>query len=206
MSKRARKRPARPDMIELAAIERERAEAVDVDRGVRETVHLELVRGEEFEAPVAKRGETDRKPYRRKSGLDWLLSKGRIAPVQLGAALRYGDDWRSANDPSVRSCLNDIRGSGDETTPQDIRLFAGKRLGRARADALSNHPSLVALCDRVCGNGERVRDIASGDDEVTAKYEAMLSVALDLLAAHYGMMSSCETRDLSMSLATEARF
>lgn len=190
--------------LKQAATERERAEAVEVDRGVRETIRLEHARGAEFEVPTVKRGEAHRKPYRRKSGLDWLLAKGRLSPTQMDAALRYGDDWRSANDITVKSCLNDIRGGGDVTTPQDIRLFAGRRLTRARIEGLMNHRAMVALCDRVCGNGERVRDIANGDDEVTAKYEAVLCVGLDLLAAHYGMVTSCETRDSSTSSETVA--
>jgi hypothetical protein len=183
-------------------LEREQAEAVDVDRGIRETMRLEQARGHEFDEPVAKRGDTGRKPYRRKSGLDWLLFKGRISAIQMESALRYGDDWRSANDITVRSCLNDVRGGGDETTPQHIRMFAGNRLARARIDGLSEHKTLITLCDRVCGLGERVRDIANGDDEVTARYEAALCIALDLLAAHYGMVTTCETRDSSTLLAT----
>ncbi len=187
------------------AAEKEQAEALEVDRGIRETMLLEQGRGHEFEAPVAQRGDAGRKPYRRKSGLDWLLFKGRLSAIQMQAALRYGDDWRSANDITVRSCLNDVRGGGDETTPQHIRLFAGNRLTRARIEGLCAHKTLIALCDRVCGQGDRVRDIAQGDDEVTARYEAALCIGLDLLAAHYGMVTTCETRDSFTLLAMAAQ-
>lgn len=178
----------RARLLEIETSLKKRAEEDQIDQGVRETVNLDEGRGALFQHPVQGRGE-DKKPYRRKSGLDWLLAKGRLEPEQMNAGLQYGDDWRTANDVSVKSCLMDIRGGGDETTPQQIRLSASRRLERARDDALCGHKAMIGLCDRVAGDGQRLRDIASGDDEKAQKFEAVLLVALDLLAVHYGMVT-----------------
>lgn len=176
----------RARLLEIESYLKGKAEEGRVDAGISETIGLDEARGADFQHPLQGRGE-GKKPYRRKSGLDWLLAKGRLSPEQMDAGLQYGDDWRTANDVSVKSCLMDIRGGGDETTPQQIRLSASRRIDQARDRALSGHKYMIALCDRVAGDGQRLRDIAGGDDEKAQKFEAVLLVALDLLAVHYGI-------------------
>lgn len=143
-----------------------------------------LVEREVRPAP-GERGNVDR--ARRLSGLDWLWHKKRIGPEQLAAGMKYADDYRRATDISLKSCIADPRG-GDGMATQEKRVAAIKRLADARKDGLSSHPGMISLCDRIAGEGDRVSALAKGDDVEVKKMEAVLDVALDLLAKHYGMV------------------
>lgn len=145
-----------------------------------------LIERELRQAP-GQRGNVDR--VRRLSGLDWLWNKKRIEPHQMQAALKYGDDYRQARDQRVRSCIAESMG-GDLMYAQEKRLEAGYRLRKAQEEALMGHPSMMNLCNRVAGEGERLTVIAAGNDAEAKKLEAVFCVSLDLLAAHYGMFSA----------------
>lgn len=132
-----------------------------------------------------KRGHENR--VRRLSGLDWLWQKERLQPYQMEAGLRYGDDYRKANDISVRSHLAEARG-GDPDSAQHKRMEAFDRVKGAHSYGLMGHQQMIDLCNSVAGEGTRLTVIAKGDDVLTRQLEAVFIVALDLLAIHYGMM------------------
>lgn len=173
----------RAALIRLERRDRERAEAQAVERGVEETAQLEAVRGHFIEREKSRRGEAA-KPYRRKSGLDWLIHKDRITSAQYTAGMKYADDYRKSRDVSIKSCLGQSFG-GDGLVQMEAREEAGKRLSAARR-AMLGHAGMISLCDAICGEGGRVRDEAEGSGEAAA-LEAVLKVALDLLAKHYGI-------------------
>lgn len=143
--------------------------------------------GDEITRFPARPGERE-KPPKRLSGLDWLWSKGRITITQMGAGLKYGDDYRIATDVSLASSANLMRAGGDGTTSQQNRMEAEDRLKETRCRALNGHSELIVLCDKVAGEGLRVRDLAMGIDTVAIEKEAKLVVALDHLASFYGMI------------------
>jgi len=133
------------------------------------------------------RGNVDR--ARRQAGLDWLWNKKRLEPHQMQAGLKYGDDYRAATDARVRSCMASATG-GDLMFAQEHRAAARQRLLKAQKEGLANHPSMTNLCNRVAGEGERVTEIANGNDPEAKKLEAVLCVSLDLLAKHYGIITA----------------
>lgn len=162
-----------------------RADEAEVRRGIAETLSLAAERGEEF--TVHARG--DAPVARRKAGLDWLHAKERISDVQMAAGTRYGDDYRMAEDIALRVGAGgeSVQGGGQRRDHLvDRRLNAQDRLKDARG-ALT-HPKMVDLCDLVAGEGKRVRDISNSYTEQSYRNEAVLIIALDLLALHYGMI------------------
>lgn len=153
-----------------------------------DAVVLAAERGEEITAFPAAPGERE-KPPKRLSGLDWLWFKNRITVTQMGAGLKYGDLYRRANDVSIRSGANMSIGGGDGLKTLEKRTEAAQLIGQVRADGLRGHTDLIWLCDEICGEGRRIRDLSAGDDAEATKKEARFTVALDLLATHYGMVS-----------------
>lgn len=169
-------------LLEEERREQARREDRWIEEGREETLRLATLRGEEIEAPQTRRGE-QRKPLRRKTGLEWLHSKGRLTSEQKQAGDKYGEDYRIGEEVSVRSVLNDsVRGPSDG--PTEFVGAAKYRLTKARS-AL-NHNGMIGVCNAVCGIGLTVREFAGSrhDAEVC---ETTLLIALDLLATHYGM-------------------
>lgn len=123
---------------------------------------------------------------KRIGGLEWLLRKQRIDLNQYRAGEQYGDDFAKAEEPTLRSCLND-RVGGEPEPMQDMKRKAGERLAAARG-ALMQHEGLIAIMDAVCGYGARVRALANGEDTESARKEAQLVIALDFLCRHYGII------------------
>lgn len=163
---------------------------------IAETVALNAARGDVIEEFEVRRGEQD-KPLRRKSGLDWLLSKGRIEPHQMSAGLKYGDDYRASTDVSLRSCCGDSFG-GDGLVQMERREEAFKRITRARQIGLSGNETMIALMDLICGEGVRIRDLAD-TDALSNKKEAVLCIALDLLAGFYGIADAWRNDSSTLS-------
>jgi hypothetical protein len=185
--------PARVARDRLLRQERQaqaRAEAEAVSEGVSETVRLSRARGAAIAEPDRRRSAARRQPYRRLSGLDWLASKGRIDAQARAAGERYGAAYRRAKlDPSIPSTLGvEVgRAPGPKAPPDSILALgegtatARRRLGEYRA-RLSRQPDLVAACDLVCGEEMTPREAAGGDRDA-GRLEAVLKVALDILAA-----------------------
>ncbi len=174
--------PSAPGLRRLAR----QALARAVSAGVAETVALSRARGAVIEADTPGRG-----PYRRQSGLDWLTGRGRISPAARAAGEVYGQAWRRARmDPSIPSSLDVQPGSGGGAgrTASLSRILAhgeGTAMAQCRhavlRGRLSHQPDLVAACDAICGEEKTPREAAGGEREA-GRLEAVLKVALDLLA------------------------
>jgi hypothetical protein len=187
--------PARAMRERLLLLERRakaRAEAEAVAQGVAETVALSEGRGAGFDKPAAAAGGRER-PYRRQAGLDWLLRKGRINARQHAAGVRYGDAWRRAGaSPSIGSTL-EAQPSGGQAGGPSLALILKLAEGRSQAQArlalyreqLFGQGDLVGVCDLICGQELTPREAGGGDREA-ARIEAVLKVALDILAMRNG--------------------
>lgn len=190
MSRKPRK-PKSPEQIALEAAERRAAERLreqNLEWGVSvDTLTLAAERGEEIDHFPVRPGERE-KPMRKLGGLDWLWAKGRITTIQMGAGLKYGDTYRNATDISIRSGSNYVYLGGDDVSAQQRRMESQDALKEVRTAGLVGHAELIDLCDQVAGEGRRIRDLAKGSEAVAQQKEAQLSVALDLLAKHYGMI------------------
>lgn len=182
-------RATRERLMELERREKARAEARAIAEGVAESVALARARGAAFDKPVVRRGERET-PYRRQSGLAWLLRKGRISDRQAAAGERYGAAYRRAGaTPTLGSTWEVQPGQGRRGGPslgQILRQGAGRRQAEARLEAcrslLLGQVDLIAACDLCCGQELTPRE-AAGADRDAARLEAVLKVALDILAA-----------------------
>jgi hypothetical protein len=163
------------------------AEARAVAGGVAETLALERRRGAAFAVEDGK-GAARERPYRRQAGLDWLARKGRISAAQKAAGERYAEAFRIAQPTiALASTLEVQPGLGGAGLPlkaliarAGLRQAAEGRLALYRRQ-LADHPALVEACDLVCGKELTPREAAGGERE-GLKLEAVLLVALDLLA------------------------
>ena len=172
----------RERLLRLEARGRARAEALAVETGVAETVALSRARGAEIEPPEQGEG-----PYRRMSGLSWLARKGKISPEQARAGAIYGACYRkSMAEAAIGSSLGIEPGGGGGTALSLVaaraegRVVAAAKLAAMRARLLGQK-DLVAACDLVCGRELTPRE-AAGGDRAAGRLEAVLGVALDVLA------------------------
>jgi hypothetical protein len=173
----------------LEARERGRLEARAVAEGVAETVALGRSRGAAFDKPPARRGERET-PYRRQAGLEWLASKGRITERQRAAGEAYGACFRRAGAAPAMGSTLEVQPTGGLAAGPSLGLVLKQAAGRVQAEeALSamrtrlfGQSDLVTACDRICGQELTPRE-AGGGDRDAARIEAVLKVALDILAA-----------------------
>lgn len=172
----------------LEAREKGRTEARAVADGVAESVELAKARGAEFDKPAARRGERET-PYRRQAGLDWLARKGRITDRQKAAGEAYGACFRRAGSaPAIGSTL-EVQPSGGLAAGPSLGLILKQAAGRLKAEEelaeyrgrLFGQSDLVSVCDLICGQEMTPRE-AGGGDRDAARIEAVLKVALDILA------------------------
>ena len=182
--------PARAMRERLKVLERReaaRTEMLAVAQGVAETVALAQARGAAFDKQAPRRGERDT-PYRRQAGLDWLAGKGRLSARQKAAGERYGACYRRAGQtPSIASTL-EVQPGGSGGGPS-LGLILKQGEGRAQAqrrlaayrERLFSQSDLVSVCDQICGQELTPREAGGGDREA-ARIEAVLKVALDILA------------------------
>lgn len=190
--------PARETRARLQVLEqrgRARRAAREVADGVAETVALSRARGAAFAKEDAGSG-TRETPYRRQAGLAWLLRKGRITARQAAAGEAYGAAYRRAGAmPSIGSTLEVQPGGNLQSGPsvgQIVRMARGREeaeaaLAQSRARLL-NQADMVSACDLCCGEEMTPRE-AAGNERDAARLEAVLSVALDILAAGAGYSS-----------------
>ena len=183
-------RAMRERLQRLEARETQAAQARAVADGVAETVALGRARGAVFD-----RLSIGREPaYRRQGGLDWLAGKGRISARQQAAGEAYGALWRRVGDgPALGSSWEAQPGGGTAAGPSLGMLLklargrarAGVELGEMRA-RLFGQSDLVCVCDMICGQDLTPREAAGGAQVEAARIEAVLKVALDLLAMGRG--------------------
>ncbi|MCR5879401.1 hypothetical protein [Phenylobacterium sp. J367] len=181
-------RETRARLQVLEARERARTEARAVAEGVAETVGLSQARGAAFTKDAQSKARAT--PYRRQAGLAWLLRKGRITPRQAKAGELYGEAFRrAAATPHIGSTLEVQPGPGLKAGPPLavlVRMARGRREAEATLGGyrrrLFEQSDLVAACDLVCGQELTPRE-AAGCDRDAARMEAVLKVALDILAA-----------------------
>lgn len=181
---------ARLERERLRVLERRgkaRAEALAVQQGIAETVALAEARGAAIEAPA-----TPRRPHRRQPGLEWLVRQGRLNDRQKSAGERYGTYYRRAGaGADIGSSLDIKHGDNPQgTTLTEVLAQAEARMAAAAKLALyrrklHQHPTLLAACDLVCGQELTPREAARTDREA-GRLEAVLEVALDLLAEEGG--------------------
>lgn len=177
-------RVARDRLLRLERQARARTEAAAVADGVAETVALSRARGAAITQPRGPRAN----PYIRQSGLEWLAAKGRIDATAKAAGDRYGAVYRRAKAEQPIASTLEVTPGGGPTTP-DLRAVlaraegaevARRRLAEFRR-RLWRQPDLVAACDLICGEEKTPREAAGGDRDAT-RLEAVLKVALDILA------------------------
>jgi hypothetical protein len=189
------KDPARYARDRLVRLERQakaRAESAAVTEGVAETVALSRARGQAIAEPSVKRQRVCARPYRRQTGLEWLAAKGRIDAAAKAAGERYGWVYRRVkSEKPIPSTLAE-RVRGEFVTPDLAEVLAHgegteqarRRLAELRRKLL-RQPDLVAACDLICGEEKTPREAASGDRDA-GRLEAVLKVALDILAGAVG--------------------
>lgn len=164
-----------------------RAQVLATAAGIAETVALSQARGAGFEPPPATPRRD--KPFRRQPGLDWLARKGRLNDRQKGAGERYGVCYRRARGPGGIVSSLDLK-LGDQPQGTTITEVLAQAEARTQAAAklalyrrrLGRHPTLLAACDLICGEELTPREAANSDRDA-GRLEAVLEVALDLLAA-----------------------
>jgi hypothetical protein len=181
---------ARLERERLLTLERRgkaRLEAREVAEGVAESVALSRARGAAIVTPQVQRGERE-KPYRRMSGLDWLVRRGRLSEAQKAVGERYGACYRQAcGEVNIGSTLDVKPGLGmadglpltTVVAQAEANLMAAERLARYRR-RLHRQPALIAACDRICGEELTPREAAGPEREAYA-LEGVLRVALDML-------------------------
>lgn len=178
------------DRTRLLRLERQakaRAEARAVMDGVAETVALERGRGAAIAQPPGRAMRA--KPYQRQTGLEWLGRKGRLSAEEVAAGKRYGAAYRRARqDPAIPSTL-EARPQGGQPAGQSLKALLSQAHGTAQArDLLAAYrrsllmqSEMVSACDLVCGEEMTPRE-AAGGDRYGARLEAVLRVALSILA------------------------
>ena len=183
---------ARRERDPLLVLERRiahQAESKAVEDGVVETVALSEARGSAFDhrPPVRGRRAT---PYRRQTGLQWLTSKGRLSPSQLLAGQRYGACYRRALSEGAIPSTLDIKPRTSAPGGPTLAAVLNRAEGAAQAQArltryrrlLHGQEALVRAVDLICGE-ERTPREAAAEDREAGKLEAVLLVALDILAS-----------------------
>lgn len=124
-----------------------------------------------------------------RDGLDWLRRKRRLDDRQLAAGLHYRDvSGRAENEGAlIKSGLDVVEGKGSGGI-----WFEGRILGRCEATTrlhfirgrlFRGQPDVLTVLDGVCARGRTLRDLAGGSWSRAGELEAVLKVALDLLAS-----------------------
>lgn len=174
--------------------ERRQDEAANADR-FAENMLLDGARAEITEVP-AKRGEP-RKPQRRLTGIEWMLSKGLLTQLQAQGLVLYGIDYRTANvEVTLRSGLNFTVGGGEPRAPSKAAIAARERLDTAQKTALHSQSEIIVCCNMIAGQQLTPREAAEGLWRHQARMEVTTSIAGSLLARHYGLGvdDNCATR------------
>lgn len=168
--------------------ERRQDEAANADR-FAENMALDASRDELAILP-AKRGEP-RKPQRRMTGIEWMLSKELLTELQAQALVVYGIDYRSANvEVTLRSGLNFTVGGGEHREPSKAQIAAKDRLELAQKIALHSQSEIIVCCNMIAGQQLTPREASEGLWRHQTRMEITTGIAGSLLAKHYGLISA----------------
>lgn len=163
---------------------RQKAEVSVVQQSSAEQDTLLAARGAETARTASGAG--------MRHGLLWLIQKGRLTPVRRTAGQRWSDDYSLIRTDGLRSCLNDNAPGGGATDlrPDEKRIAATQRLDRARYHirCATGSTRLADLMDAVCGRGETLRSLASGDKDRAERLEVELMIGLDMAAVSYDII------------------
>jgi hypothetical protein len=171
-----------------------RASDAAVRLGLAESVALETARGETLEVRSRPTGFA-RVRVRTRDGLETLRRSGAISAIQYRAGMLYRDLYE-ATDPErdLRSHMERLerRGGSGEAAAE---AWAERRLRLSRTIAVIE--AKVRLADRndravralreVAGHARCVGAVAAGGGG-QAVYKRALLLALDVCAAHFGLM------------------
>lgn len=160
------------------------------DQRFAENVALDATRGELVVAPV-KRGDP-RKPQRRLTGLELLLSRDVIQHDEAVALRRYGDDYRAATiELSLKSGLDFTVRGGRELSDDAARKRAIaqqealKRLQDAQNKGLGGQSDLMRACNLIAGQQKTPREAANDAARQAERLTWAIAVAGALLIKHY---------------------
>ncbi len=129
----------------------------------------------------------------RKEGCEEAQPQVTDSAAARAAGESYGWAFRRARlDPSIPSTLDVRPGGGFPGAPPleqvlahgEGTALARRKLAEFRA-RLSRQADLVAACDLVCGEEKTPRE-AAADEREAVRLEAVLKVALDILAGEQG--------------------
>ncbi len=157
----------------------ERKQTAEAEANLQALAEQAARRGEEV-VRVAK-GPASR------DGWLWLIQKKRVTRARQQAGDRYSTLYGRARSDGVRSCLNDDGpkgAAGSEAGPLAARMRALSDLKGIHTHiqrSVGEQPAqrFIALLDAVCGRGETLRALSSGDDRKALVVEADLMTALD---------------------------
>lgn len=127
---------------------------------------------------------------RRRDGLRWLQSKGRITERQFRVGMSFREvcaRFAYAIEPGRSEEGGGAARSKASTGPADWRLLAVRTYRQAESSIIGVLPpaegaDVLGLCKAVCHEGQTVRDLAGGDDWQAARLEERLKLGLALLS------------------------
>lgn len=127
---------------------------------------------------------------RRRDGLKWLASKGRITERQFRVGMAFREvcaRFANAIEPGRSEEGGGAARSKPSTGPADWRLLAVRTHGEAERAITAVLPpaegdEVLRLCKAVCYEGETIRDLADGNDWQAVRLEERLKLGLALLS------------------------
>jgi hypothetical protein len=128
-------------------------------------------------------------------GLEWLVKKGRLTNEQMGQAWAYRRDFRAAEGEgagmkSSLAALDAVKGGRGDVLPVVYsQAMAKRRQFIRRYQILGGEDHVLIVLDAVCGRGMTTRELAGGDGHRASTHEAVLRVALNMLATHAKLIS-----------------
>lgn len=176
--------------LRLERQETRRQDEAANDQRFAENMALDAGRGELI-APPAKRGDP-RKPQRRQTGLELVLSRGVIQHVEAVALRRYGDDYRAATiELTLKSGLDFTIRGGVQVTDEAAQKRATaqkeamRRLEDAQNNGLGGQSDLMRACNLIAGQQKTPREAANDAARQAERLTWAVGVAGALLVRHY---------------------
>jgi len=157
--------------------------------------------------PVVARESKEAGPLKRE-GIEWLVKRNRLNPRRLAAARFYRDRFMNADGVSLKSCIDPTStggaaGPGIHADAGTVSLTQAKRdLFTIRYTLLAGQHDMLTVMDGVCGVGHTLRELAGGSQIQAATLEAVLMVALDLVARWLDTRDAVRPLQINSNTAT----